>query len=316
MTEKEGKKMKTKKVKLTPPQSSPLKRGGGKRLNAVIGYPLSHSRSPKLHNPVYELLKLNAVLSPISNPDVKALVAEIRSLPLHLTAVTMPHKQSIMPLLDSVDAAAKKVGAVNTVINKKGKLHGYNTDVAGIEYALRDTKLKDRNVLLVGAGGAANAVAYVIKQKKGNLLYLNRTEKHAEELQKRFGGIVLSFEDTTTPPRRLGTPPQLRRGGTGRLSPQGIDVIINATPVGMYPKIDDVPIPEELLDKHQAVFDLVYNPVDTKLLKLARKKGAKIISGLDMFAVQGLRQIELWTGKKIITKSLVEKVKNNLLKTL
>ena len=284
------------------------------QLNAVIGYPLSHSRSPKLHNPVYKLLKLNAVLSPISNPDIKKLVSDIRTLPIHLTAVTMPHKQSIMPLLDSVDAAAKKVGAANTVINKNGKLHGYNTDVTGIEYALRDTPLKDRNVLLVGAGGAANAVAYVVKKGGGNLLYLNRTKEKAEELRKRFGGIVLSPEST---------PPQsspLKRGGgkrkEGRLSPKGIDIIINATPLGMYPKIDEIPILPELLDTHQTVFDLVYNPVQTKLLKLAKKKGAKIISGLDMFAVQGLRQIELWTGKKIIEKKLVERVKKEILNDL
>ncbi|KKW10703.1 MAG: Bifunctional 3-dehydroquinate dehydratase/shikimate dehydrogenase [Parcubacteria group bacterium GW2011_GWA2_49_9] len=115
------------------------------KLNAVIGYPLSHSRSPKLHNSVYKLLKLNAVLSPISHPDIKKLVSDIRTLPMHLTAVTMPFKQSIMTLLDRVDEAAKKVGAVNTVVNKGGKLHGYNTDVAGIEYALLGIPLKNRS---------------------------------------------------------------------------------------------------------------------------------------------------------------------------
>ena len=275
------------------------------KLNAVIGYPLVHTRSPRLHNPVYELLKLNAVLSPISDSNIKQLVAVIRTRPIHLTAVTMPHKQSIMPLLDSVDTAAKKVGAVNTVVNRRGKLYGYNTDVAGIEYALRDTKLKDRNVLLVGAGGAANAVAYVIKQKKGNLLYLNRTVEKAEELQKMFWGVVIKNTPLNPPSKEGGRK-------IPKLNAKGIDVIINATPVGMYPKIDEVPIPEELLDTHQTVFDLVYNPIDTKLLKLAKKKGAKTVSGLDMFAVQGLRQIELWTGKKVITPKMVERVKKNI----
>src|SRR3989338_7496951 len=161
------------------------------KLNAVIGYPLVHTRSPRLHNPVYELLKLNAVLSPISDSNIKQLVAVIRTRPIHLTAVTMPHKQSIMPLLDSVDVAAKKVGAVNTVVNRGGKLYGYNTDVAGIEYALRGTPLKGRNVLLVGAGGAASAVAYVVKKKGGNLLYLNRTKERAEELRKKFWGEIV-----------------------------------------------------------------------------------------------------------------------------
>ncbi|MEK7169952.1 MAG: shikimate dehydrogenase [Patescibacteria group bacterium] len=261
------------------------------KLNAVIGHPLNQSRSPKLHNPVYELFKLDAVLSPISHPDIKKLVSDIKALPIHLTAVTMPHKQSIIPLLDAVDRGVNAVDAVNTVVNRNGKLYGYNTDIDGISYALRGVTLKHRQVLLVGAGGAASAVAYVIQKGGGHLLYLNRTEKKAVALQKKFGGIVVRKNE---------------------LKAEGIDLIINATPVGMYPKIADIPIPPGLLDKHQTVFDLVYNPVETKLLKLAKKKGAKAISGLDMFAVQGLRQIELWTGKRIVTKSLVERVKRNI----
>ena len=127
------------------------------------------------------------------------------------------------------------------------------------------------------------------------MLYLNRTKEEAEELREKCGGIVVKEKE---------------------LNVEGIDVVINATPLGMYPKIDEIPIPPELLHKHQTVFDLVYNPVQTKLLKLAKKKGAKTVSGLEMFAVQGLRQIELWTGKKIIKKSLVERVKRNLSETL
>ncbi|PIQ69090.1 MAG: shikimate dehydrogenase [Candidatus Taylorbacteria bacterium CG11_big_fil_rev_8_21_14_0_20_46_11] len=265
------------------------------QLHAVIGYPLEHSLSPKLHNQVYELLKLSAVLLPFSHPDIKALVSAIRTLPIHLTAVTMPFKQSIIPLLDSVDGGARKIHAVNTVMHVNGKLHGYNTDIAGIEYALRDTPLKNRNVVLVGAGGAARAVAYVVEKAGGNLLYMNRTVKHAEELRKVFGGFIVTSDS---------------------LSPEGVDVIINATPVGMYPKVNDTPVPEALLRKGQTVFDLVYNPMDTKLLKQAKKKGARVVSGLDMFVVQGLRQIELWTGKKIIEKKLVERVKRNILNDL
>ena len=110
----------------------------------MIGFPLSHSKSPKLHNPVYKLLNINAVLSPISHPDIKKLVADIRTLPIHLTAVTMPHKRAIMPLLDVVDAEAKAVDAVNTVVNKNGKLYGYNTDITGIEYALYEQPICPR----------------------------------------------------------------------------------------------------------------------------------------------------------------------------
>ena len=284
---------KDKNVKINPSKPHKARRlSTGRVLNAVIGHPLSHSRSPKLHNPVYERLKLNARLLPFSHPDIKVLVSAIRMLPIHLTAVTMPHKQSIMSLLDTVDSAAKKVGALNTVINRGGKLHGYNTDIDGIRYALRGVTLKDRNVLLVGAGGAAYAVGYVVKEGGGNLLYLNRTPQKAKKLQKMFGGLLVR---------------------EGELREEGIDVIINATPLGMYPETSAIPIPEKLLHKHQTVFDLVYNPVETKLLKLAKKKGAQTISGLEMFAVQGLRQIELSTGKKIINGTVVERVKRNIL---
>lgn len=265
------------------------------KLNAVIGYPLEHSKSPILHNPVYEMLKLNSVLLPFSDPDVKALVSAIRTLGIRLSAVTMPFKQSIIPLLDRVDTGAKKIKAVNTVLNKKGKLYGYNTDIYGIEYALRNTKLKNRNVLIIGAGGAASAVAYVIQKAGGNLIYLNRTKKRARDLQKVFGGLVVTQKE---------------------LVAEGVDVIVNATPRGMYPNVNDIPISPGILHPHQTVFDLVYNPIDTKLLKLAKNMGANAISGLDMFALQGLRQIELLVGKKLITKALVEKVKKNLIKTL
>jgi len=265
------------------------------QLNAVIGYPLSHSRSPMLHNPVYKRLKIDAILVPFSHRDVRALVAAIRALPIHLTAVTMPHKQTIMPLLDAIDPDAKKVGAVNTVVNRQGKLIGYNTDIDGIRYALRDTKLRNRTVLLIGAGGAANAAASAVRKAGGKLLYMNRTAKKAQALRKRFGGEVCSEQ---------------------ALNAEAIDVIINATPLGMHPDEKRIPIPERLLRKGQTVFDLVYNPPQTKLLVLAKRRGARTVSGLDMFAVQGLRQIELWTGKKIITTKLVETVKRNLLKSL
>lgn len=262
------------------------------KLNAVIGYPLSHTQSPMLHNPVYKMLGIDALLLPFPSPDIRALVKAIRTLPVHLTAVTMPHKQSIIPLLDHVDAPAKAVGAVNTVVNKSGKLSGYNTDIDGIRYALRTVKLKGTYVALIGAGGAASAVAYVVHEKGGKLLYLNRTVRKATDLSRKFGGEVLN----------------------GAKGIERAGVIINATPIGMHPRTRELPISADAIRKGQTVFDLVYNPVDTKLLRVAGRKGAKTVSGLDMFAVQGLRQMELWTGKKIITKRLVDRVKRNILK--
>lgn len=254
----------------------------------VIGHPLLHTKSPALHDLVYKELGVNAVMLPFSNPDIKKLISAIRIMSINLIAVTMPFKQSIIPLLDSVDDTASAIGAVNTVINRGKKLIGYNTDIFGIEYALRNISLRNKNVLLIGAGGAGRVIAYVIKKKGGKCMYADRASKRVRQLQKQFGGKIAQIKN---------------------LFSKDIDIIINATPVGMHPDIKNSLVPIRLIDKHQTVFDLVYNPVQTKLIKSARKKGAKIISGIDMFIAQGIRQIELWTGKNIINQNLAGRLK-------
>jgi len=266
------------------------------QLNIVIGHPLLHTKSPVLHDFVYKELGVNAVMLPFSNPDVKKLIFAIRAMSINLTAVTMPFKQSMMPLLDKIDDTALSVGAVNTVINRSDKLIGYNTDIFGIEYALRNTSLHNKNVLLIGAGGAGFAVAYVIKNNGGKCMYADRTLKRVARLQKKFGGKIVQIKN---------------------LSSRDVDIIINATPVGMHPDIKSSLVPMRLIDKHQTVFDLVYNPAQTKLIKLAQKKGAKTISGIDMFIAQGVRQVELWMRKKIITPRLMGRINKKVIqKTL
>lgn len=259
----------------------------------VIGYPLLHTKSPALHDLVYKKIGINAVMLPFSNSDVKKLVSAIRAMSINLIAVTMPFKQSIIPLLDSIDDTASSIGAVNTVINRGEKLIGYNTDIFGIEYALRNTSLRDKNVLLVGAGGAGRALAYLIKKNGGKCMYVDRTLKRTLRLQKQFGGKIAQLKN---------------------LSSKDIDIIINATPIGMRPDTKNSPVPINLIDKHQTVFDLVYNPVKTKLIKLAQKKRAKTIFGIDMFIAQGIKQIELWRGKNIINPNLISRFRKIIIK--
>jgi shikimate dehydrogenase len=266
-----------------------------KQLNIVIGHPLAHTKSPALHELVYKYIGVNATLLPFSHPDIRKLIAAIRTLSIKLSAVTMPFKQSAMSLVDKIDSPAQKVGAINTIINRNGKLIGYNTDVFGIEYALRDTPIKNKNVLVIGAGGAASAVAYVVKKKRGKLIYVNRTQERSKGLQKKFGGRVARISE---------------------LESKDIDIIINATPIGMFPRVKKMPVPKTLIGKHQTVFDLVYNPFRTGLLRSAEKKGAIVISGINMFTAQGTRQIELWTGKKIINERLVARLNKQILKTM
>jgi shikimate dehydrogenase len=264
------------------------------QINAVIGYPLTHSKSPALHNALYKKLGINAAMRPLADKNIAKLVKTIKVLNIGLVAVTMPFKETIIPFLDSVDGQAKKMAAVNTIINQDNRLTGYNTDVDGVAGTLKRLPIKNKNVLLIGAGGAAKAVAYFIKSKGGKILYLNRTKTKALNLQKLFGGRII----------KEASLPKIK-----------IDVIINATSLGMYPKTRVSPLPNYKFNNNQTVFDVVYNPARTKLLTDAKKAGAKTISGLEMFIGQALRQIELYSGKipdeiikqyakKILTKHL------------
>ena len=262
---------------------------------AIIGYPLSHSMSPTLHSLLYTHAGISAQMKPIAHTDVSKLVNIIRNQNIGLTAVTMPFKESIIPHLDIIDNTAKAIGAVNTVINRNGKLTGYNTDAFGIKFALGNTQIQKKNVLIVGSGGAAKAAAFVIKKKGGKIIFANRTNTNAKKLQKIFGGRVLSLK---------------------KISSRNIDVIINATPLGMGALKTKTPVPNNILSSHQTVFDLIYNPLETVLIKNARKKGAKTISGIELFTAQGIRQVELWSGKKLLTKILVEKSSKKITKKL
>lgn len=248
------------------------------KLTAVFGDPVTHSLSPLLHNAFYQRENVDAVWLAFGNASIEPLIAAMRALPIHLAAVTMPHKQTIMPLLDEIDATARDIGAVNTVINRDGKLSGFNTDVVGISEALKGTSLTSASVLLIGAGGAARTVAYLLKKEGAKIFCYNRDQKQAEDLTHSFGGAVVEEQE---------------------FSKTTFDVIINATPVGMKPNVDATPFPEEFIRSGSAVFDLVYSPLETKLLSEASRRGARTISGLTMFLAQGVEQERLWLGKEI-----------------
>ncbi len=262
-------------------------------MNAVIGDLLTHSLSPILHDEIYRQFGIESKLIKDEDVDIEKLVGRIREQPYELTAVTIPHKQAIIRYLDEIDCEAKKIGAVNTVINKNGKLVGYNTDIVGIRKALAGVVLSDKNVLVFGAGGAARPVAYFVSQCGGKEFYCSRTLARARGLADEFGGTAIEEYDL------------------GQIS---FDVIINATPVGMYPKIDDTPIKSEILSPKQTVFDIVYNPLQTKLLQIAKEIGANVIYGLDMFIYQGIEQVNLWQGKNIDVD--FAEIKNKLIKQL
>lgn len=248
------------------------------KLTAIFGNPVTHSLSPLLHNAFYDKEGIDARMLAFGNASIEPLIAAMRALPIHLAAVTMPHKQSIMPLLDGIAPEARDIGAVNTVVNREGTLTGYNTDVVGIAKALEGVTLKGASVLLVGAGGAARTVAYYLQKEGANAYCQNRDEAQAEELSRVFG--MTHIKDVAS-------------------GPPSYDVIINATPIGMHPKPEGMPVPGSLIHSGAAVFDLVYSPLETELLKQTREKGGRAISGLTMFLAQGLEQERLWLGKDV-----------------
>lgn len=243
------------------------------KLNAVIGNPLGHSLSPEFHNAQYARRGLDTVMLAFPHENVEKLVDAIRTLGIGLTAVTIPHKENILEFLDEIDPLAKRIGAVNTIIQKGNKLHGFNTDYHGIAIALQDLKLNGKNVLLLGAGGAARPAAAYLADEKANVFCLNRSLERAQNLVDNFGGQAINSED---------------------LSALSFDLIINATPIGMSPNVDETPLDEKYLNAKQVVFDFIYNPIETRLLREATAKGAKTLSGKIMFEAQALEQINLY----------------------
>ena len=264
---------------------------GKTRICALIGDPVEHTMSPVMHNTAYEKLGLDYVYLPFRvKPEHLAKAVEgLRALNVRGFNVTIPHKVSIIPLLDGLDLMAEKIGAVNTVVNTDGELRGYNTDAEGFLRALLEHGIKPRGkkAVILGAGGAARAITYIMAGKGARLTILNRQQEldWAEDIayfiREDMGKEVKVFE-------------------LGQLAEaiENVDILVNATSVGMSPAAGESPVPSNLLNKVPVVFDIVYNPMVTRLLREADKAGAKTIGGVDMLAWQGALAFEKWTGQK------------------
>jgi shikimate dehydrogenase len=264
---------------------------GKTKICGLIGDPVEHTVSPAMHNAAFQKMGLDFVYLPfrVKSEQLLQAVAGLKALNVKGFNVTIPHKVAMISLLDSLDPLAAKIGAVNTVVNENGNLKGYNTDAEGFLRALKahGFKPKRKKVVVLGAGGASRAISYVLSQEGASLTILNRkqelnwAEDIARLIRKDFKKEVKVLELAHL---------------TEALP--GADLLVNATSVGMYPVADESPVPPNLLAKVQLVFDIVYNPIKTKLLKDAAAAGARTISGVDMLAWQGALAFEKWTGKK------------------
>jgi shikimate dehydrogenase len=251
-----------------------------KKICCLIGDPVEHSLSPLIHNAGYQALGMDYVYLAFQVKDIKGAIEGIKKLGIRGASVTMPHKARVIEYVDEIDRLALETGAVNTIVNNDGVLTGYNTDYQGALKALEEaTPLEGKRAVLVGSGGAATAIALLLKRGGAKLVILNRTEEKAKRLAEMF-----DVEDS---------------GGLEKLNEvSSANILINATPVGMWPKTNQSLIPKSLLHKRLVVFDTVYNPKETRLLSEARKKGCTIIYGYKMFLYQAAFQFEIFTGQQ------------------
>ncbi len=263
---------------------------GKTKICALIGDPVEHTMSPAMHNAAFKKTGLDYLYIPlrVSMEQLPQAIAGLKALNLAGFNVTIPHKVAVIPLLDSLDTLAEKIRAVNTVVNDNGKLKGYNTDAEGFYRVLLEQGISPQggNVVLLGAGGAARAIAYILAEKGARLTVVNRRQEidWAENIA-RFIHDDLQKEVKV-----------FELGDIAKALP-GAELLVNATSVGMSPADKVSPVPAALLKNVPAVFDIVYNPLKTKLLKEAAAAGAQTLSGIDMLAWQGALSFERWTGK-------------------
>ncbi len=253
------------------------------KLCLVIGDPIDHSLSPQIHNAGYEALHIEDqfvyVAANVKIEELKEFIEGVKTMKIRGISCTMPHKQEVMQYIDSIDETAKKIGAVNTIVNNNGMLIGYNTDWLGVVTPLeKRIELKGKKAVVIGAGGATRAIIYGLMKKGTRVTIVNRTEAKAQILADEFDCSASSLSNEVV----------IREA----------DIIINATPMGMKPHTNKTPINTRLLNAKQIIFDAIYNPLQTKLIREAKKIGAETISGIEMLLYQATAQFELYTGYK------------------
>ncbi|SFK05931.1 shikimate dehydrogenase [Brevibacillus centrosporus] len=276
------------------------------QLVGLFGHPVSHSQSPMMQNAAFSETGLGYAYAAFDvEPDnLEDAVAGIRALGLKGINVTIPHKVAIMPMLDEIDPLAKRIGAVNTVVIEDGRLIGYNTDGMGYVRSLVEEtgiELEQQIVTMVGAGGAARAVAFTLAEKGvKEIRIINRSLERATLLAESLKSIVST---------------RIVEQGEGKEAIADASLLINTTSIGMLPNVNEMPVPKEWLHDQLTVSDLIYNPLETRLLAEAKAIGARVHSGVGMFVNQGALAFELWTGKKAPTEAMRQIVLSQLTKT-
>ncbi len=266
---------------------------GKTKLCGVIGDPIEHTMSPVMHNAAFRERGIDYLYAPfrVKSEELGKAIDGMRAFNIKGLNVTIPHKVAVIPFLDELDALAEKIGAVNTIVNEDGVLKGYNTDATGFLQALMEKGVdpEGENVLILGAGGASRAISLILADRGAHLVIFNRLLEldWAKELAGRISQMF------TREVKAL----ELNRGNLGEALEKA-SILVNATSVGMSPNTDQTPVDSDLLRPGLIVFDIVYNPIKTRLLKEAEAAGAETISGVEMLVWQGALAFEKWTGLK------------------
>ena len=276
---------------------------GSTNIVGLIGHPVEHSFSPPMHNAAFKALGMDYayVAFDVEPEDLKSAIEGADALNIKGFNVTIPHKVNVMEYLDELDEVAELIGAVNTIDFKN--LKGYNTDGIGAIKAIEEvTRIKGKNVVVAGAGGASRAISfYIAKYGAQSLTILNRSESKAQNL----AGDVLSSDLIS----------DVKSDSISEINAylKDADILIDTTPLGMDPHIDDEPIATAVnMQEELVVFDAVYNPNETVLLKEAIKAGAKPVYGIKMLLYQGAESFEIWTGRKAPVDEMEKVLKQTL----
>jgi shikimate dehydrogenase len=263
------------------------------KICGLIGDPVEHSVSPAMHNAAFSSLGLDYIYLPfrVARDNLTRAIDGLKALNIRGLNVTIPHKVAVIPLLDEMEPLAERIGAVNTIVNDKGCLKGYNTDAGGFLKALleRGVEPKGKKVIVLGAGGASRAISFTLAERGAEIVILNR--RLEMDWAFKLAGSISQLSAKEVKALELNDE---------NLSSvlEAADILVNATSVGMSPNSNESPLPARLLKPELVVFDAVYNPLKTRLLAEAEAAGAETISGIDMLVWQGALAFELWTGAR------------------
>lgn len=277
---------------------------GKTKIIGVVGNPIEHSLSPPMHNNAYKQMNMDYVYVAFSVDNIEKLIESAKTLNIIGLNITIPYKTQVIEYLDEIDETAKQINAVNTITFKNGIAKGYNTDGTGaVKSILKYTSLKDKNVLVIGAGGASKAITFTLLNQE--IKELNIANRSIENAQKLKDNLIKQTGYENICCHRIKDVESII---------EDMDIIINTTPIGMYPNTDvNPPISTDKISQKHTVMDIIYNPMETTLLKQAKENCATVIPGTHMLINQAVTAFELFTDKEPSYESLEEALLEQLM---